>query len=278
MEVIIIDNCSTDNSIQWIKNEYPSKIHIIELKENLGFGKANNIGISMAVKLGADYVFLQNQDVYLHSDCIEKLIKNYQENKEYAILSPIHYNGSGTAIDYWFSTYMSPPRCKNLVSDIFLNKKLNKIYDTNLVNAAAWMLSKEILKELGGFHPAFFHYGEDSNYCERVMFYGYKIGIIPDAKCNHDRETRPLNEYEKNDLLILERELTKKFAFPNSANSKSIYYLKNFILILIDIFSFKTKNILSKFYSIKIIYKFSIKNIKTLNSEFRLGGYSYLNF
>ena len=60
--VVVVDNQSTDATVEIIQNEFP-KVHLIEESKNHGFGQANNIGISYALNKGADYVFLLNQKI-----------------------------------------------------------------------------------------------------------------------------------------------------------------------------------------------------------------------
>src|SRR3569623_1941984 len=67
IKVVVIDNRSTDETVNFIKTNYP-EIDLTETNENLGFGRANNIGIKQAVKANADYVFLLNQDGYVEKD------------------------------------------------------------------------------------------------------------------------------------------------------------------------------------------------------------------
>ena len=64
VETIVIDNASTDETVSYIKEHF-HEVCLIESKENLGFAKANNIGIKRALDNGADYVFLLNQDAWV---------------------------------------------------------------------------------------------------------------------------------------------------------------------------------------------------------------------
>src|SRR5690554_4518907 len=103
--VIIVDNASTDETISYIENNFP-EIQLFPQPKNLGFGQANNLGIKYALAQGAEYVFLLNQDAYLHTECIETLIAVHKQNPEYGILSPIHLNGKGDRLDQNFSNYV----------------------------------------------------------------------------------------------------------------------------------------------------------------------------
>tara|TARA_R110002072_G_scaffold117281_15_gene248286 strand:+ start:1618 stop:2547 length:930 start_codon:yes stop_codon:yes gene_type:complete len=225
LSTIVIDNNSTDGSRERIQTEYP-EVDFIALETNLGFGAANNIGIKKACDEDADFIFLLNQDAWIDSDTIEKLIYVSKNNPDFGILSPLHFNGKGDGLDFWFSTYISPPRCNKYISDLIVGKKIEAIYATTMVNAAAWLLPSQTLRKIGGFNPSFFHYGEDTNYCERVLYAGFKIGVVPSAVIYHDREKRKLNIYEKDAVLTFERELVKNFSSVNQNLGITYFVLK----------------------------------------------------
>lgn len=150
--------------------------------------------------MGGEYFFLLNQDAYIQADTISKLVEISKENPEYGIVSPMHFNGAGSALDYNFSLYVAPAYCENLFSDYVLNQVKNKIYESGFICAAAWLITKECLRRVGGFNPSFFHYGEDDNYVDRLHYKDLKIGVYPFASIFHDRENRKkpdLHEIEK---------------------------------------------------------------------------------
>jgi GT2 family glycosyltransferase len=176
IEIIIVDNASTDETIPIIK-EY-NAIELIQNKNNLGFGKANNIGIDLALKKGADAIFLLNQDTWIFENTISNLAEVLFENPNLGIVSPLHFSAEESILDENFNTYYN---------------RFNKEEDSEslrivpFVNAAAWLVSKECLSKTGYFDPIFNHYGEDRNYCERVKYHGFKIGVAKKAAICHDR-------------------------------------------------------------------------------------------
>jgi len=183
--VIVVDNNSSDDTVDFIKDNFPKTI-VLEQNKNLGFGKANNLGMSYALKNGADYVFLLNQDAYLYPDTITNLIEVYKTHPEYGIISPIHLNGDGTTLDRNFAYYVGHDKNKYFYLHA-INNNLNPIYEVPFVNAAAWLLPKQTLLTVGGFDPIFFHYGEDDNYCQRLLYHGLKVGVVPSVFVKHDR-------------------------------------------------------------------------------------------
>lgn len=215
--VVVIDNASTDETISYIKENFP-EVELFPQNKNLGFGQANNLGIKYALAQGAEYVFLLNQDAYLHTECIETLIAVHKQNPEYGILSPIHLNGKGNRLDQNFSNYVTYRNNPDFYSDFILKKPLREIYEVPFVNAAGWLLSKDILETVGGFDSIFFHYGEDDNYCQRAKFHGFKIGVVPNVFINHDREDRGAVVYHIDPFLKLERSLKNKYGNINEDN------------------------------------------------------------
>lgn len=212
LQTIVIDNGSQDDTLARIAAEFP-EVEIINTGTNHGFGKGNNIGMELAYQRGADYVFLLNQDAWIDPDAIEKLVAAHRAHPDYGVISPMHMNGAGTGLDYGFSNYIVPRKCKDLYSDLYLGK-LKAIYDVEFVNAAAWLMTRACLERVGGFSPSFFHYGEDYNYTERLQFHGVKLGVLPAARIYHDREQRPLSRFFADDETF-RREVVARSSNPN---------------------------------------------------------------
>ncbi|MDO5970564.1 glycosyltransferase family 2 protein [Flavivirga aquimarina] len=221
--VILIDNNSTDDTVNFVNTNFPN-INLYPQKKNLGFGKANNIGITEALKLGATHVFLVNQDVYLDDNTIYKLVSFSKGNPQYGIISPIHYNGKGTALDTQFAKYLTRT---NVNLKHFLEEETEEsVQDVPFVNAAAWLITKACIVDVGGFDPLFFHYGEDENYCQRVLFHSFKIGVLNTAFIRHDREDRPeikKDLFTQKYYTAFKKVLSVKYADINSEFSRKAY-------------------------------------------------------
>ena len=193
LNVIVIDNASTDGSQDIVRSKYP-EVDFIPAEKNLGFGAANNIGIRKAYDEGADYVFLLNQDAWIEPDTVKKLVEVSNKNDEYGVISPMHLTGNGNRLEYGFSMYLRPDHCANFLSDLYVTDLKDALYPIKFVNAAAWLLRRDCIEKVGGFSPVFYHYGEDDNYIHRVHYHGMKVGIYPYAKIYHDIEQRATPE------------------------------------------------------------------------------------
>lgn len=276
VEVFIIDNNSTDGFQEIVKSKY-SQVQLIESTSNLGFGAANNIGIRKAYDNNADFVFLLNQDAWVESDTIEKLICAQQKETEYGIVSPIHLNGKGDKLDFNFSNYIIPSRCKELYSDIYLNKTKANIYQVNFVNAAGWLLSRKCIETVGGFNPSFFHYCEDDNYVQRIHFHKLKVGILATTNLYHDREERNSNVYFEDPQLIFKRQTMLKASNPFMKFSFQTEYKNLYKFALKAIFSFRFRLFFIIIAQIKIFYSLDKKAVIKRRDDSKIANLTFLN-
>ncbi|HEX8577850.1 MAG TPA: glycosyltransferase family 2 protein, partial [Flavobacterium sp.] len=176
VHIIVVDNASTDTSVALLET-FP-EIEIIKNTTNLGFGKANNIGIKKALLGGTDYIFLLNQDTWIFENTITNLFTRIEQNPTFGIMSPLHFSADGVHLDTNFHTYYNRKTDRLAAPDIV---------EVPFVNAAAWLVSSSCFKKVGLFEPLFNHYGEDRNFADRVRFHNFKIGIAKDAAICHDR-------------------------------------------------------------------------------------------
>lgn len=184
---LVVDNASADNTREIVAS-FPS-VELIPLRMNIGFGRANNIGIGCALQRGADFVFLLNQDARVSPEAIGTLVDCARSAAEYGILSPMHLNGDGSQIDYLFSRHLARvtnPSYTRLLSDLYKGCPA-EVYPVSFVNATAWLLTRECLMHVGGFDPLFFMSSEDTDYCRRAIFHGFKVGLVPSAVIFHER-------------------------------------------------------------------------------------------
>lgn len=227
VQTIVVDNASNDGTLEYIRENYP-EIHLIESKENLGFGRANNIGMRYALDHGCDYVFLLNQDTWIEPDAIEKLVNVQIGHEEYGILSPLHVapdmSRLNMLVDDGKSQYF-----KNLemVSDLCLDIP-KEVYPVIYVNAAAWLLPRKTLETVGGFDPIYFHYEEDDDYLNRVRYHKLKVGVCLQARIVHDHsklfDSLPLSKTR------IHRDQLLKVRFANPSNDESMSKYRKYLI------------------------------------------------
>ncbi|MFH1613411.1 MAG: glycosyltransferase family 2 protein [bacterium] len=182
-EIIVIDNGSKDDSVQFLKEIY-SDIIIIENKKNLGFCKAVNQGIKKAKQ---EFIIVLNNDVIVQKNWLENLSKNIKNDKIGMWGSKILYyhnpkiiNSTGILITPDLTTF-------NRGIDELDKGQYDKEYDILGPSAACAMYRKTMLEEIGLFDENYFCYREDDELALRAQIKGWKAVFVSDAICFHHR-------------------------------------------------------------------------------------------
>lgn len=186
-EVIVIDNASTDESVQSIDQLNNNKIRLIVNKINLGFAKANNQAVKEA---RGEYLLFLNSDIIVQDDAIEKLFNFYQRqenimhffggklfNKDktpqpscgpfYSL--PVVFCALFLRGDYWGLTRYSP----------------NVIKEVNWISGACILTKKEYFNQINGFDENIFMYMDEIDLLYRAKKQGLKVGFYPNAQFIH---------------------------------------------------------------------------------------------
>lgn len=190
IQTIVVDNASNDGTVDYIRVNFP-EIHLIESKENLGFGRGNNVAMRYALDHGCDYVFLLNQDAWVEPDTFAKLVDIHHRHPEYGLLGPVQVNAEKTkVVDGVIQFLVNPDNVNKQMFSDFVMGTIEEVYPVAEINAAAWLLPRKTLETVGGFDPIFLHYGEDWNYLSRVLYHGMKVGFTPHIQVVHDCKDR----------------------------------------------------------------------------------------
>lgn len=217
VSIIIIDNGSKDETVDFIRHTY-EQITLIRSRKNLGFGQANNIGIRLAIDNGATHVLLLNQDAWIDKTMLNLLLP---WDDGHTILSPVHLNGQGTAIDKNFLTNAVVRSNYNQLRErdnLLMNAK--GIHPAHEICAACWLVPRNILLSIGGFSPLFFHYCEDVNYQHRLIYHNMKIAWVGGTYVYHDREFRPRKQAT---YISIRQELILRATNINQTTLRTIY-------------------------------------------------------
>ncbi|AVM52855.1 GT2 family glycosyltransferase [Bacteroides zoogleoformans] len=217
-DVVVIDNASQDRTVQLIESRYP-EVRLIQSQENLGFGRANNLGMRMALEEGYEAVFLLNQDAWIDAETLGTLSALSGKYPQYGILSPTHLTGAGDKLEKGFAGYAGLSPSAELKTYRAKDKSLCPPIEVPFVNAAFWFIPVSVLKQVGGFCPLFRHYGEDVDYVNRLHRCGYRIGYSPYVQGCHDREYRPVARKAflySEEVYLLSEYANVQYSFPKA--------------------------------------------------------------
>ncbi|QDP85542.1 glycosyltransferase family 2 protein [Chryseobacterium sp. SNU WT5] len=285
VRIIVVDNGSNDGTQEYIKKNFP-EAEFVQAPENLGFGKANNLGIEIAYKKGADFFYLMNQDAWLFENSLEKLLeiyKNHPQKEEIGVLSPMHLDGSEQKLDVHFERYLARyTEFNRFLSDVFTNSQ-KAFYEINFINAAHWLLPKSTIEKIGGFNPYFFQGAEDYDYVNRVKYFGKKILICAESKVVHDTVQSFHKEEPKNkEELLVQTRLSMRMQretryldphFNFNVKREKIEFYSNILKL-----SLKGKFDEAKFYKQQYKYFASkFEEIAKAREISKSGNHSYLN-
>lgn len=195
MHVVVWDNDSHDGSADEIAARFP-EVSLVRHPENIGFAKANNL---VAAEAKSEYLLLLNSDTEVHPGAVEKLLEFGKKHPEAGIVGGKTYFPDGT---------LNPTSCWNrmtpwslLCQAIGLSRIFSKSLvfnwegiggwqrdterEVDIVTGCFFLLRTELWKELGGFHPRYFMYGEEVDMCLRAKELGYRPMITPKAQIMH---------------------------------------------------------------------------------------------
>ena len=170
VEVILVDNGSSDDSIAYT-NKYFPKVKVVNPHANTGFAQGNNIGVKHAK---GKYLFLLNNDAWVDHDTITNLVKEYKDS--IGILGPTVYNPDGSL------------QSEGINIDRFgysVSEKENIPKDPFYVLGAGMFMSRALFNKAGGFDERYFMFVEEVDLAWRVRLLGYKVKVAPDAAIYH---------------------------------------------------------------------------------------------
>ena len=188
-DVIVADNASTDDSIVFLKENYP-QVRIIQNAENGGFAKGYNDALA---QVDAEYYILLNSDIEVTENWIAPVIELLNNNPEVIACQPVirsyhtpvefEYAGaSGGFIDYFGYPFCRGRIFQNLEEDL---GQYNEPIEIFWATGACMFVKAAKFHELGGFDNDFFAHMEEIDFCWRAKHAGYKIMVCPQSKVFH---------------------------------------------------------------------------------------------
>jgi N-acetylglucosaminyl-diphospho-decaprenol L-rhamnosyltransferase len=184
-EVIVVDNASSDGSVEMVQTEFP-QVRIIQNRENVGFARANNQAIRQSY---GRYLFLLNSDAVLKDQASQILLGIMEKTAHAGIVGAGLYNPDGTIQADHGNLPILPV---DLASLFGLDKIINRILpdhttskETGWVKGAAMMLRKEMLDQIGLLDEGFFMFSEEIDLCYRAKQAGWKVLYVPEARVIH---------------------------------------------------------------------------------------------
>lgn len=197
-QVIVVDNASSDHSLETLNDDQNARISIIRNDANLGFGAACNIGIRAG---DAEYILLLNPDCQVRDGAIERLVSVLRSMPEAGMAGPLLLNMDGTeqaggrriiptpetAFSRMFGLLPLRRFVPGLVRDYAQHEEPlpDGPTDVEAISGACMLVSRAAVDRVGLFDERYFLHCEDLDWCVRFHQTGYRIVFVPDARIMH---------------------------------------------------------------------------------------------
>jgi GT2 family glycosyltransferase len=194
LEIIVVDNASSDGTPDAIQQQYP-EVRLFRNQANLGFAKANNIGIAASC---GDYVALVNSDVVVPPGCLEKMVDFMNANPAIGLLGPRMLSPTGEVgqsvnrlptvwnyLCFALGLHSLVPNSKIFGGYLMADYGYDKTEDVEVLTGWFWMVPRRALAQVGGLDERFFMYGEDLDWSHRFLKAGWRVVFFADAEALH---------------------------------------------------------------------------------------------
>lgn len=188
-KIIVVDNGSTDGSVEFLSNKFGQSLDIVALESNMGFAKGSNAGLQRAMDRGAEWIFLMNNDTVVSPDFFQQLetaIVNGQN--EYSLFGPmiLYYDLPDRV---WYLGDKLIPGTMITINPYFRKKvgilDLPDLLPVDFVNGCGMLVHRKVYEKVGMMDTSLFIYNEEVDLCWRARRAGFRMAGVPKAKMWH---------------------------------------------------------------------------------------------
>ena len=240
-KIIFVDNASTDDSVEFVKTNFP-KVKIIRNKENLGFAQGNNIGIKES---HGEIICLFNPDAVAKSDWLSILVSALESSEKIgAVTGKMFYLGDEYGKNKVFCTWSKIDPYTATPYNFSENEPSSTV---DYLTGAAMLLKREVFEKVGFLDPRYFLYFDETDWCARIIRAGYELLYVPNAEVWH-KVSGSISDSDKK-IYYMERSRIR-FAIKNFDWTYLPIFHLNFFLESLYVFGRDIKN--GKFTRTKI--------------------------
>lgn len=237
-EVVVVDNASSDGSLQMIAQEFP-QVKLVVSKKNLGFSRGNNLGLKH-ISSSSDYVLFLNSDTVVPSGTLSQMLEFMDQDRSIGMstckvmlwvggVDLDCHRGLQTpwaALTHFVRLDKIFPKSRLFAQYYQTWKDLNETHEVDAVLGAFMLCRREALEKVGNWDEDFFFYGEDLDFCRRFQTAGYKIVYYPHVTITHYKGASSGIKKESRGVTQASRE-TKERVLRESTRAMRLFYDKH---------------------------------------------------
>lgn len=187
LRTVLVDNASSDGTVEAVRRRYGARVTTIQNAENLGFAAGNNVGIRRALADGADFVLLLNNDTVVAENFVDHLLAPMLETSAIGITAPkIYYAEPEKQI--WFAggeISMWRGIAKHTGIREIDRGQYDTAHDIDYATGCAFLARRAVFEKVGDLDPGYRAYFEDADFCVRARQAGFRIRYVPAAHVWH---------------------------------------------------------------------------------------------
>jgi len=184
--VWFVDNGSTDGTPEFLARQFP-EVTLLELGENRGLVAGYNVGIEAALVADYDYICVLNNDVVVVPNTFHALMTASRVNCRAGIWSPkiVYYDEDNLIWSAGAYQRRFPPGVVQRGMGASVRDRFTRLEPITYATSCAWLMSAQMVREIGAFSPKYSFYYSDYEYCARARAHGWQILFVPDAIIKH---------------------------------------------------------------------------------------------
>lgn len=177
VRVYLVDNASDDGSVELTLERYP-EVTILRVPQNLGYCMAYNLSMPYAFANGCEWVIWANNDIKLEPGCLSELARIAESDSKIGVLGPAFLAWESDEPNYYIvgnHPYAIPA----------MRSQSHEPIDVEWVEGSFLMVSRHCVEAIGPLDPYLFFYWEETDFCRRARYQGWKVVLVPSALARH---------------------------------------------------------------------------------------------
>ncbi|HNT26391.1 MAG TPA: glycosyltransferase family 2 protein [Anaerolineales bacterium] len=255
LEIIVVDNHSTDGTVEILKSEYASQVRLVENSQNEGFVRPTNQAMRLS---GGRYLLWLNPDTIIHPGALQSLVAFMENHPQVGICGPKVLNRDGTmqkpcrrgvsrpwaTFSYFSGLWKLFPKSKLFGGYLLNYLDEDATHACDGVSGSCMLVRREVLDQIGYVDEQFFAYQDDADYCFQAQKAGWEIFYVPTAQITHfggqggsrSQPYRSIYEWHRSYYLYYRKNLAADYFFLFNWLYYSIMLIKLAMALLINVF------------------------------------------
>lgn len=219
-DIIVVDNCSSNDSVKQIKAIFDDEIIFMETGVNLGYAGGNNVGLRYAMKQEYEYLCILNNDTIAAPDFLTQCVDYLNHNEDVAFVGPMVLDYQSDTIQSTGSNLIPNKGWMELINNGKKKNEVEKIIECDYISGACLVFKSEFLKQHGLIPENYFLFFEETEWCYRAKQKGYRNVCITTTSIEHKgsvsiKQVDGLSAYlgSRNRVIFFKRNISDGLAY-----------------------------------------------------------------